>query len=143
MKSGSATLESPGMRALWSVRTVKASPGVAPGAGRGLFAVELIVRGEIIDRACTTEIDAEQCLVLDKMHPVGDFYFEHPRGKELGLMVFGLASLCNHRDEANADVRFVWDEGLGWIAELFALADIRAGAEITYRYKMIWFDRRD
>ena len=129
--------------ARWPARLVKASPGVATGAGRGLFAAQAIGKGEVIDRACTAEIDAEQCLALDKMHPVGDFYFEHPQDKKLGLMVFGLPSLCNHRDAPNADVRFLWEDGLGWVSELYALCDIPAGSEITYRYKTVWFERGD
>lgn len=149
MRSGSAATQSPKRQQppndrapRWSVRTVKASPGVAPGAGRGLFAVVEIKAGEVIDRACTAEIDAVQCLALDKMHPVGDFYFEHPKDKARGLMAFGLPSLCNHRDVPNANVRFVYEDGLGWVAQLHALTDIAEGTEITYRYKCpVWFER--
>jgi SET domain-containing protein len=124
----------------WGVRTVKAEPGVAPGCGRGLFAAADIAAGEVVDRACTAEIDAAQALVLDAMHPVGDFYFEHPEDKARGLMVFGLPSLINHSDDPNAHVRFELAEGFGWIAVLYALKPIAAGAEITYRYRCpLWF----
>lgn len=125
----------------WGVRTVKAVPGISAGRGRGLFAAAPIARGEIIDRACTVFISAEQSKALDAMLPLGDYYFEHPRDKEKGLMVLGLASLCNHADEPNGHVRFVDDGPCGWIGELYALDDIPAGAEITYRYKCaLWFD---
>ncbi len=83
----------------WGVRRVKAVPGVSPRRGRGLFAAERIARGEIIERACTVYIDAQQALALDRMLPLGDFYFQHPLAKEEGLMVLGFASLCNHADD--------------------------------------------
>lgn len=124
----------------WSVRQVKAEPGVVPGCGRGLFASADIREGEVIERACSAEIDAAQCVVLDDMHPVGDFYFEHPEDKAKGLMVFGLPSLVNHADDPNAHVRFEQQEGFGWIAVLYALRAIAAGDEITYRYRCpLWF----
>lgn len=124
----------------WGARQVKAEPGVVPGCGRGLFACADLAEGEVIDRACTAEIDAAQALVLDDMHPVGDFYFEHPEDKTRGLMVFGLPSLINHSDDPNAHVRFEHEAGFGWIAVLYALQPIEAGAEITYRYRCpLWF----
>lgn len=128
----------------WSPRRVKAVPGVSPGRGRGLFAAERVVSGEIIDRACTVYIDADQAKALDLMLPLGDFYFQHPLAKDEGLMALGLASLCNHAEDPNADVRFEDGGALGWIAVLYALRDIAAGEEITYRYRCpIWFPEKD
>jgi SET domain-containing protein len=121
----------------------KVEPRAVPGKGRGLFAVAPIAAGEVLDRACTVPISAEQCLALDRMLPLGDFYFAHPEDARRGLMVLGLASLCNHADQPNADVTYRHDDGLGWIAELVALSDIAAGAEITYRYRcQLWFPAR-
>lgn len=125
----------------WGVRAVKAVPGTSPGRGRGLFAAAPIAGGEIIERACTIYISEEQAKALDAMLPLGDFYFEHPRSKEAGLMVLGLASLCNHADRPNADVRFVDGGSFGWVAELYAIDEIPAGDEITYKYRCaLWFD---
>ncbi len=124
----------------WGVRRVKAVPGTSPGRGRGLFAAAPIAAGEVIERACTVYIDAQQALSLDRMLPLGDFYFQHPLSKEEGLMVLGQASLCNHADEPNADVRFEEGGNCGWVAVLHALRDIGAGQEITYRYRCpLWF----
>ena len=125
----------------WGVRQTKAVPGSSPGRGRGLFAVAEIAEGEIIDRACTVYIDAAQCTALDRMQPLGDFYFEHPRDKEAGLMILGLASLCNHAEAPNAHVTYEESRGCGWIAILYALRDIRKHEEITYRYRCpLWFE---
>lgn len=127
----------------WGLRVVKAAPGVSPGRGRGLFAIDAIGAGEVIDRACTVPIEVAQAKALDTMLPLGDFYFQHPRSGEAGLMVLGLASLCNHADAPNAHVRFENDISCGWIAVLFALADICPGSEITYRYRCpLWFEEK-
>jgi SET domain-containing protein len=124
----------------WGERCVKAVHGLSPGRGRGLFAAERIAAGEIIERACTVYIDAGQAVALDRMLPLGDFYFRHPLAKEDGLMVLGLASLCNHAEAPNADVRFDDGGAVGWIAVLYALSEIAQGQEITYRYRCaLWF----
>jgi SET domain-containing protein len=129
------------LESYWSNRPGAAVPRVSPGRGRGLFALVPIGRGELIDRACTIPITVEQCLTLDLMRPLGDFYFADPDDPRAGLMILGLASLCNHADAPNADVRFRDGGAVGWLAELVAIADIAAGAEITYRYKcQLWFD---
>ncbi len=128
----------------WQDRTSLAAPRAVPGCGRGLFAIAPIAAGTVIDRACTVEVAAAQCPDLDRMQPLGDFYFEHPEDSRAGLMALGLMSLCNHADSANADVRFTREDGLGWMAELVALAPIAAGSEITYRYKCpLWFPETD
>ena len=125
----------------WGVRTLKAVPGTSPGRGRGLFAVAPIARGEIIDRACTVFVSDEQTNALENMKPLGEFYFQHPRSKEDGLIVLGLPSLCNHANSPNADVRFIDSGECGWVAELYALDGINPGDEITYKYRCeLWFD---
>lgn len=126
--------------AYWRDRPCLAVPGVAGDCGRGLFALTEIPAGALIERACTIEISRGQCPVLDAIQPLGDFYFEHPEDPQAGLMALGLMSLCNHSEQPNADIRFVAVLGLGWMAELAALAPISRHAEITYRYKCpLWF----
>ncbi len=125
----------------WDARPSLAGPGRAPHRGRGLFARAAIPAGALIERACTVEIGADQTETLDAMHPIGDFYFEHPENERAGLMAFGLMSLLNHAETPNADVRFSHDPIAGWLIDLVALAPIAAGEEITYRYKCpLWFD---
>lgn len=128
----------------WGVREVKAEPRSAGGKGRGLFAAVTIAAGEIIDRACTVPVIGEQCLVLDEMRPLGEYYFAHPADENLGLIVFGLPSLCNYADDPSGHVEWRDDAELGWVAELVALRDIAAGEEITYRYRCSpWFEPAD
>ena len=128
----------------WAPRLINAKPGNADGKGRGLFAVAAIAKGELIDLACTVPLTPEQCLKLDKMLPFGDFYFAHPEDPTAGLVILGMASLCNHADRPNAHVDYQWEPDFGWVATLTALADIAAGEEITYHYRCaIWFERDD
>lgn len=124
----------------WTSRPGLAAPGASAKGGRGLFAIAPIDAGELIERACTVEIGADQTRSLDQMQPLGDFYFANPKNEKAGLMAFGLMSLCNHADDPNADVRWVEAENIGWLADLVALRVINPGEEITYRYKCpLWF----
>ncbi len=125
----------------WRARPNLAAPGVSRGRARGLFAIADIPTGALIERACTVEVRADQTGALDAMRPLGDFYFEHPDDPKAGLMAFGLMSLLNHSDPGNVAVRWSRDDAVGWLADLIALRAVRAGEELTYRYKCaLWFD---
>lgn len=136
-RPGAAGAKPPG----WGVRTVKIEPRLSPGRGRGVFAVAPIEAGELIERVCAAEIPPEQCTALDRMQPIGDYYFQHPENPDAGLMLFGLVSLSNHSDDPNAEVRRVFTPDLGWTAELVALKPIPEGAEVTHKYRCPpWFE---
>jgi len=120
-------------------RIVKAEPALIPGKGRGLRAVEQLAAGEVVESAATIALSPPECDLIEKT-AIGDFYFAHPNQDHEGLVILGLASLCNHADVPNAQVRWRYDDGLGWIAELVALRAIGAGEEITRRYHcQPWF----
>ena len=119
---------------------IKVIPGVSPGRGRGLFAAAHIAKGEILERACTIHVTEEQTDALEDILPLGDYYFRHPQSDEAGLIILGMASLCNHADQPNAHIRYEDEGEIGWIAVLHALRDIKKGEEITYRYRCpLWF----
>lgn len=125
----------------WPRLRSKVAPGASPGRGRGLFAREPIATGEVISRACSIELTSDQCDALEEMLPLGNYYFRHPEDPDRGLLLLGEASLVNHSDDPNADLRFHLSEDVGWVAELFALRDIGPGHEILYRYRcMPWFE---
>jgi len=105
----------------------------ARGKGRGVFAVAAIACGEVVEQSCTIELGAQDCDYIQST-PIEDYYFAHPEDDNRGLMVLGLASLCNHSDTPNVDTTFVRDDDLGWIVLLTANKAIAAGAEITRRY---------
>jgi len=120
-------------------RTIKARTTKIEGKGRGLLAGAPIEADEIIDVASTIVLSATDCDLLEQT-AVGDYYFAHPSDPELGLVVLGLPSLSNHAESPNSDIRWHCDEGVGWVAELYALRPIAAGEEITRRYRCApWF----
>ncbi len=140
VEAPSRTLENANNDQYWRERPGLARPGVSRLGGRGLIALSAIQSGALIDRACTVEIDESQALPLDQMRPLGDYYFAHPDNPKAGLMAYGLMVLCNHADNANADILWWKSPELGWIADLVATRDIADGEEITYRYRCpLWF----
>ncbi len=124
----------------WRARPSLAAPGLSRHGGRGLVALAAIGKGALIERACTVEIHEVQAKPLDDMRPLGDYYFAHPENVKAGLMAFGLMVLCNHAEDANADILWWKSPALGWFADLVARRDISAGDEITFRYRCpLWF----
>jgi hypothetical protein len=125
----------------WMDRPRKAFPVRLPGKGRGLLAGLDIEPGEKIERCCTVPIGPGLWDTLNRLSPLGDFYFDHPEGTDDALIILGLISIVNHDDHPNADIRWLYQDDLGWIAELVALTHIPAGHEITYRYRCgAWFE---
>ena len=111
--------------------------------GRGVFACEIIRSGDLVETAPTVELghhdtDTLAATCLD------DYYFAHPANPDGGLMVLGLASLCNHSDRPNVRTAARRDDRIGWVIELWALRDIAPGEEITRRYACNpWFETAD
>jgi len=128
---------------LFSPRVLKARPGGAPGKGRGVFASAAFAPGELVDAALCIEMDAEACTRVVGTR-IDDYYFYHPDGDALGLLVLGLASLCNHSAEPNTETRYERDPDLGWVVLLTATRAIREGEELTRRYACApWFESTD
>lgn len=122
-----------------ALRVDKAVARAAAGKGRGLFAAAPIAAGELIEAAATIPLSGPDCDLIEAT-PAGHYYFAHPEDAEAGLLVLGLASLCNHADPATAETRWRLDPELGWVAELIALRALSPGDEITRRYRCPpWF----
>ncbi|MEX2644475.1 MAG: SET domain-containing protein-lysine N-methyltransferase [Acetobacterales bacterium] len=108
-----------------------------------MFATAPITRSETLIEDCTAVLGADECALMERT-VVGHYYFAHPKDDDLGLLVFGLASLCNHADRPNATTSYRHDDGLGWIVVLTATRDIAPGEEITRRYACPpWFEARE
>ncbi|MDH5558751.1 MAG: SET domain-containing protein-lysine N-methyltransferase [Alphaproteobacteria bacterium] len=119
---------------------LKISPRQILGKGRGLIAREAIAAGDLIDDSPTILLSAADCDLMERS-AVGDYYFAHPEDSESGLVVLGLISLCNHSDTPNAELRWRHEDGVGWVAELYALRPIAATEEVTRRYRCRpWFE---
>jgi hypothetical protein len=118
---------------LFSPRVLKAAPGAAAAKGRGVFATRDFALGELIEAAPCIELDAAACVQI-RPTPIEDYYFRHPDDEKAGLLVLGLASLCNHSDDPSAATDYEHDPAIGWIVVLTALRPIATGEEVTRRY---------
>lgn len=117
-----------------------AEPFSVPGKGRGVRATVRLAPGDVIVRDCTVLLSAADCTTLLPT-AIEDYYFAHPEDPAQGLMVLGLASMCNHSDDPSALTLIERDAALGWIVKLTATRTIPPGGEITRRYAcQPWFD---
>lgn len=111
-----------------------------PRKGRGVFASTAFAAGEVLESAPTITLseadsDALKGTILD------DYYLAHPENQTEGLIVMGLAMLCNHSEAPNVDTEYRRDEATGWFVELRANQAISAGEEIRRRYACPpWFE---
>lgn len=107
--------------------------------GRGLFAARAIAEDEEIEAAPVAILDSTQVALLEET-PLGHHYF-HWDGQDddwRGAVAFGLVSLVNHAEEANAGV---WPDYERQCILLAALRPIAEGEEITIHYDVdLWFD---
>lgn len=121
-------------------RQLKVGPAPAGAKGIGIFALADIGCGELIACDCAIPLSARD---VDAIEPtvLDNYYYAHPDNDEGGLLVLGLASLCNHADDPNALTQTAHDPVLGWLVTLSAARDIALGEEITRRYACpIWFE---
>lgn len=110
-----------------------------PGKGRGVLAQRAFMPGDLIETAPTVELSVPDCQTLETT-PLGDYYFAHPENIDAGCLIFGLTSFLNHSDAPNAQIEWRHDE-TGWRIDLYAIAEIPEGAEITRTYVCApWFD---
>ena len=120
--------------------TCRAEPFAVPGKGRGVRAIVSLSLGDVIMRDCTILLSAADCVTLLPT-AIEDYYFAHPEDPTRGLMVLGLASLCNHSDAPSAQTIIERDAALGWVVTLTATRSIPPNGEITRRYAcQPWFE---
>jgi SET domain-containing protein len=107
-----------------------------------VYASRDLAEGEILDLAPVSIITARQAELLEQT-PLAHHYF-HWDGDEAdeegwrGAIAYGLVSLVNHAEEANAGV---WPEYSRDLLVLEALRPIAAGEEISIHYDVeLWFD---
>jgi SET domain-containing protein len=95
--------------------------------------------GERIEAAPVVVFSCEDARLIDRT-PLFDYYFRWQgdiKQGGSGAIAFGLVSLCNHSANPNANVRPNYEDRT---LELYALADIAAGEEITIRYCEVWLE---
>lgn len=110
--------------------------------GRGIFARETLVKGELIEIAPVVIIPEQEREFIDRTVLTNYYYEWGEYGIAIGL---GLISLYNHSYHPNAMYVKKFDRG---VIEYLALRDIQVGEEITVNYNSgnpddqtpIWFD---
>ena len=115
---------------VWS----KVGVGKSDVADRGVFAVDVIEKGETFEVAPVLIVDAEHV----KESPFIDYAFKIDDGKY--AIAFGNVSLYNHRNQPSATWKL--DPLKGTIA-LTALRDIQPGEEIFISYGKAYWKTRD
>lgn len=110
---------------------VYVEPSKLPGAGRGVFARERILAGELI----------EQCPVVslpdpkdrDRLRKTGlvNYYFLWGEGRTRSALCLGWGSVYNHSFEPNARYEKVMEDSR---MDFTALRDIEPGEEIFVNY---------
>ncbi|MFO0661665.1 MAG: SET domain-containing protein [Polyangiaceae bacterium] len=108
-----------------------------PNAGRGVFALELIPEGALIEECPVVELREDDVAVI-KNTTLGDYYFTWGGTHDEGAIALGYASLFNHSATPNA--MYVKKRPTLTIA-FFAIRDIAAGEEITVSYHGGFGDR--
>lgn len=115
----------------------------AGARGRGVFALEAISAGSLIESADVipvprAEMEAIEACIL------ADYYFRWGKDEREGAIALGYGSLYNHSYSPNA--RYVKHYGRRSI-DFIALRDIAAGEEIRTNYngepdskKRVWFE---
>jgi len=110
--------------------------------GRGVFCINNIGKGDLIEIAPVVVLDKRslECLDRTKLY---EYYFLWGEKMDAPALVLGYGSLYNHSE--NPNVEFSLDVEAGNI-HFIALYDILAGTEITTNYhagrpdQSLWFD---
>lgn len=110
----------------------------SPGRGRGVFALENIDAGMLIE-ACPVLVFGPKSWQNVEKGPMGPYVFAWKRGGGLAL---GITSMLNHSATPNAEVVFDYKAGS---SQLVTIQAIRAEEEITIdygpTYQAAWLER--
>jgi SET domain-containing protein len=112
----------------------------SPIHGLGVFAIDRILKGEIIEKAPVLSLPIQKGEITSLLI---DYRFNWPSGSEWEeqVIALGYASLYNHSNDPNAYWYSVYDER---IFQFVASKDIEAGEEIFVYYGDVnyWNDGR-
>ncbi len=99
----------------------------SPGRGRGVFALEDIAIGTLIE-SCPMLVFGPKHWPNVQEGPIAPYVFAWNRGSALAL---GVTSLLNHSEHPNTEVVLKYELGA---SELWATRDIKRGEEIIIHY---------
>ncbi len=105
--------------------------------GRGIVATKYITKGTLLESAPAQSFLFKQIESINETEAF-KYYFvqpsEYQKNKNIKrYLVFGMASLCNHSEQANSRIDWIENE-IGLWSHLIAQRDINIGEEITLFY---------
>lgn len=101
-----------------------------PHAGRGVFALEPIASGSLIEECPILELSQDELQVLMPTM-LGNYFFQWGPAREEGALALGYGSLFNHSFSPNATyIRKLHTKTLMFVS----VRDIAVGEEITVNY---------
>jgi SET domain-containing protein len=113
--------------------------------GRGVFTIEKIAAGTVIEESPVIVMSAEDRKLLDKtlLH---DYIFEWGVSKDKCCMALGLVPMYNHSYQSNCEYFMDFeDESI----QVKTVREVAVGEELTINYngdwndeKRIWFDAK-
>lgn len=98
--------------------------------GRGVYSVEDIPKGEIIELCPVIILEKEDMNLIHKT-ALHDYYFIWQMDKGSAALALGYGSLYNHADEANAEFSNDYETQM---IKISAINDIPAHTEICIHY---------
>ncbi len=119
------------MQKLLTSSKVYISNSKIPNAGRGVFAVRDIKKGEIIEKCPIIEVSKHDTSNLKESLLV-TYFFYFGKKKDRLAVVLGFGSLYNHSYKPNATFNVKTAEK---IVDFIALNNIKKDTEITFNYR--------
>lgn len=120
--------------------TTRTYVGISPFGGRGVFAAEDIVEGEVVETAPVIVVPAEEIVALEST-PLRDHWYGWTDAGDAAVAM-GHASFYNHLDDPNCE--YEAHEALDALV-VRARRNVRAGEELTIDYtgggvNPLWFE---
>jgi len=114
-------------------RKIKIMP--IKGKGRGVFAMEDIKEGEIIEYCPIIFLSEKEIKFLDNESDILKFYYLFQYAIDKHCIMLGYGSIYNHsKDNPNADIDYDTEDPKSFLI-FTAIKDIKAGEEIVYDYE--------
>jgi SET domain-containing protein len=104
--------------------------GHVPGVGRGVFAAEDILEGEVIEVSPVIVIPLDQVPFLDQT-VLESYYYAWENHLKSAAIALGHGSLYNHSYNPNARYEKRFDQST---IEFFSIRNIKKGQEIRVNY---------
>lgn len=119
------------MKNMISSKKIIVGKSQIPNAGRGVFALRNIKKGENVESCPILEIPQYE-MEYFKESILITYLFYFGKKKERAAFALGFGSIYNHSDKPNVSFKIKPEKEL---IEFTALVDIKKGEELTFNYR--------